>query len=205
MSDQPAFERDLASIRNLMDRSVKFLSLSGLSGVLAGTYALGGAYYASTLLPEPGTYTAEGILQDRGLILHWLVVAVIVLVASLLTGFIMSARNAKKSGMTLWNETSRRLFVNLSVPLVAGGIFILAMVARGHYGIIAESCLLFYGLALVNASANLYDEVRWLGYSEIALGLLASVIPGHGLLFWSVGFGVLHIGYGAAMYFKYEK
>jgi hypothetical protein len=47
-------------------------------------------------------------------------------------------------------------------------------------------------------------EVRVLGISEVILGLMASWLVGYGLLFWAVGFGVLHIFYGLMMYFRYE-
>jgi hypothetical protein len=44
-----------------------------------------------------------------------------------------------------------------------------------------------------------------LGICEIGLGLIASIYMGYGLLFWAVGFGVLHIIYGIVMYMKYER
>jgi len=41
--------------------------------------------------------------------------------------------------------------------------------------------------------------------SEIALGLLAGLFMNFGMLFWTIGFGVLHIVYGFVMYLKYDK
>ncbi|HMI66070.1 MAG TPA: hypothetical protein VK517_08550, partial [Cyclobacteriaceae bacterium] len=73
-----------------------------------------------------------------------------------------------------------------------------------QFGIVAPSFLIFYGLALINASPNLYEEIRYLGYSEILLGLLCAVLPNYGLLFWAIGFGLFHILYGAVMYKKYD-
>jgi hypothetical protein len=43
-----------------------------------------------------------------------------------------------------------------------------------------------------------------LGITEIILGLMSSWLIGYGLLFWAVGFGVMHIFYGLMMYFRYE-
>jgi len=190
-----------------MERSVKFISLSGLSGILAGTYALIGAAFAYFLIQYPLSITSyrQESVQSAPIIIKLLLIACIVLAASLITGFWLSSRKAKRSGTTIWNETSKRLFINLLIPLITGGIFILILLYNGHYGVVASACLIFYGLALINASANLYEEIRYLGYSEIILGLLSASLPGYGLLFWAIGFGVLHIFYGSLMYRKYDR
>lgn len=202
MKQDDAFEKDLASIHQLMERSVKFVSLSGLSGILAGTYALVGVGIAYWFYPTlvSGDYTLAN--QEAG----WGMagIAVVVLIASLATGLWLSARKAKRSGVSVWGVTGRRLFINLSIPLVTGGCFCVICLMQGQLELVASATLIFYGLALINASPNLYDEVRYLGLSEIGLGLLSMVIPGYSLLFWAAGFGVLHIIYGTLMYRKYE-
>ena len=63
--------------------------------------------------------------------------------------------------------------------------------------------LIFYGLALVNASKYTITEIRSLGVIEISLGLVSMWWIGHGLLFWSIGFGILHIVYGIIMQRRY--
>ena len=201
------YEQDLASIRNLMERSVKFISLSGLSGILAGTYALIGSASAYALIQYPLPLTAyrQESIQQSSIILKLLFIAVGVLAASLLTGIVLSSRKAKQLNTSIWNETSKKLVINLTIPLFTGGAFILILLMNGHYGVVAPACLLFYGLALINGSANLYEEIRYLGYSEIILGLISASLPGYGLLFWAIGFGVLHIVYGAIMYRKYDR
>src|SRR5690606_15518103 len=207
MKEIPEYEKDIASIRTMMERSVKFISLSGLSGILAGVYAIAGAVVAWQLVyypRSPFSYRIETLQAKSAL--TWLVItAACVLVASLGTGLWLSQRKAKKHGMNLWNVTTKTLVINLAIPLITGGLFILILLQSGHYGIAAPACLIFYGLALINASANLYDEVRYLGYSEIVLGLIAAYLAGYGLLFWTLGFGVLHIIYGAVMYYRYDK
>jgi hypothetical protein len=199
-------EKDIEMIRSLMERSVKFLSLSGLSGILAGVYASIGALIAYFLLYYPLSplyYRIESI-QSMDVVVQLFVLAVVVLAASLITGYWLSSRKAKKSGSSIWNATSKRLVLNLSIPLATGGIFILILLAYGHFGVAAPASLIFYGLAVINASDNLFDEVRYLGYSEILVGLICAALPGYGLLFWFVGFGLLHIIYGALMYKKYD-
>jgi len=206
MSKTPDYQEDLASIRHAMERSSKFISLSGLAGILAGLYALAGAATAYYVLQYPASMLdyMNNSTPLPGTTATLLEIALLVLAASLITGFAMSARKAKKQNTTFWNETSKRLCINLLIPLLSGGTFILILIQNGYYGIIAPASLLFYGLALVNASGNLYEEIRFLGYSEIILGLVTALLPGYGLIFWAIGFGFFHIFYGALMYRKYD-
>lgn len=207
MKENPTFEQDLASIHKLMERSVKFISLSGFSGMLSGVYALIGAGAAYYLIQYPGSFFESYSYSslDKGVQSELFIIALIVLIASLTTGLWLSARKARQMGAKIWDVTGRRLFFNLSVPLFTGGLFILICAWNGYYEIIPGVCLIFYGLALLNASPNLFDEVRYLGYLEIILGLISTAVPGYGLVFWSLGFGILHIIYGAAMYRKYDS
>jgi hypothetical protein len=207
MNQNESYQKDLESIRNLMERSVKFLSLSGLSGILAGVYALGGAlvaYYLVHFPLSPLDYRQES-MQDADVIMQLLSIAVAVLALSLITGYVLANNKAKRQGVQVWNSTSKRLVINLAIPLITGALFILILLWHGHYGVAAPACLVFYGLALLNASANLFDEIRYLGYCEIALGLVCALLPGYGLFFWAAGFGVLHILYGTLMYKKYDR
>lgn len=205
MENKGSFEQDLASIRQLMERSVKFISFSGLSGILAGVYALVGATVAWYRMGagKPFRYTV-GELNAPGVMNDLVLIAIVVLVASLTTGLWISSRKAKRLGVNVWDETGRRMFINLGVPLLTGGIFIILLALSDHQGLVAPTCLIFYGLALVNASPNLVGEIRYLGYLEIALGLVATAFPGTGLFLWAIGFGALHILYGSILFRKYK-
>ncbi|MES2690841.1 MAG: hypothetical protein V4658_10590 [Bacteroidota bacterium] len=207
MAKDSAFENDLASIRNIMERSTKFISLSGLSGVLAGIFALAGSVVAYFLIYYPNSpFGFRFYYVNEQLILSYLfLTAGIVLACSLAAGVVLTIRKAKRSGLNYWDKNARRLFINMSLPLVAGGIFIIVLVSRGYFGIVAPASLLFYGLALLNASNFTLTDVRYLGICEIVLGLLCAILPGYGLIFWATGFGVLHIVYGTLMHSKYDK
>lgn len=207
MKEVKEYEKDLASIRTIMERSAKFISLSGLSGVLAGIYALGGAtaaYFVVHYPISPFRYRIYSVNEPSALS-KLLLIALLVLAASATTGLWLSHLKAKKHGLKLWNSTSRTLLLNLAIPLVSGGIFILIILYTGHFGLAAPACLIFYGLALIQGSSNTVDEIRYLGFCEIILGLISAALPGYGLIFWTIGFGVLHIVYGGIMYNKYDK
>ncbi len=207
MKEIKEYEKDIASIRTMMERSAKFISLSGLSGVMAGVYALAGAtaaYYLADYPLSPRHYSTSAIREGDAL---WKLVAIaaVVLVASVATVLLFSRQKAKKHNIQLWSPASKTLLVNMAIPLVTGGLFILVMLYNGHLGLAAPACLIFYGIALIQASPNTFDEIRYLGFSEILLGLISALYPGYSLIAWTIGFGVLHIVYGGIMYNKYDK
>lgn len=199
--------KDLSEIRNIMDKSSRFISLSGFSGILAGIYSLIGAWLAyKTLYFDTvalGEYKNLEITETTVEIL--LIIAYSVLIASIATAVVLSSKKAKKRYESFWNATSRRLLFNFLIPLVSGGIFILLLIEKEMLGLVAPSTLLFYGLACVNASKYTIGDVRYLGITMIVLGLLSTWFLGYGLVFWALGFGVCHIVYGSMMYFKYDR
>lgn len=196
----------ITDIRTMMERSSRCISLSGLSGVFAGIFALCGAYAAFVKLNSlNGIYRLLDNSAFMDVIIYLLVDAAIVLTASVFIGVFLTIRNSKKRGVKIWDATSQRLLINLLIPLVAGGLFCLVLLYHGLVGLVAPATLLFYGLGLINASKYTFNDIRYLGFCEILLGLLASVFMGYSIYFWAAGFGVLHIIYGAVMYFKYER
>jgi len=198
----------LTDIRNIMNRSSKFISLSGLSGIFAGLTALVGAYFAHQALGEymAGDY-GYGIDAQSNIEIALLKIGILVLIVALLGGVFFTYRQGKKKNLPLWDSTSRNLIVNLAIPLVTGGLFVIALLLNhsNAVGLIGPSTLVFYGLALINASKFTYSDIKFLGICEIILGIIAMFNIGYGLYFWAVGFGALHIIYGSIMYFKYEK
>lgn len=193
--------KDIQDIRKMMDKSTQFISLSGLSGILAGIYALLGAFAIKQVAGENYRYIT---LESREFRLSLAILAAIFLL-SVGTAFIFSSRKAKKNGESLWNNTSRRVAANFMIPLCTGGIFALLLINSHHYGLVAPVTLIFYGLACVNASKYTLRDVRYLGLTVIAIGLVATYAIGYGLEFWALGFGVCHILYGSIMYYKYDR
>jgi hypothetical protein len=206
MKDKQDYIRDIAEIRSMMERSSKFLSLSGWAGIMAGIYSLTGAFIAYKFLNfNPGqiAYTIEpGRLPDLPKVI---ILAVLILILAIGTAFFVSYKKANQKGENGWNPTSRRLLVSMAVPLVTGGILILIFISKNLLGLIAPFTLIFYGLALYNAGKYTYDEVKFMGIIQIGLGLISSWFIEYGLLFWSFGFGIVHIVYGIYMHLRYER
>lgn len=199
--DAQNYLQDLKEIKDLMNKSTQFISLSGLSGILAGIYALLGAGYVYYLIENHGT---DSITLESTAFKLIALTAILVLAASWLTAYFQTVSKAKKMGEKVWNASSKRLLINFLIPLVTGGIFILLSLRNGYFSLAVPMMLIFYGLACVNASKYTLRDVRYLGISEIIIGLLAVEFSGFGLYFWALGFGVCHIVYGAIMHFKYD-
>lgn len=189
---------DIKHIRSMMERSTKFLSLSGLSGISTGVVALTGAYVAHLVLQHAVEITGN-LEYDLSIL------AILVLLVAASCGFYFSTRKAKKSRMKFWMPVTVQILKDFLVPLVAGGLFCMAMLVHHSAIFIPATMLIFYGLALIAAGARTYRDIKILGAFEIGLGLLAALYTGQGLLFWAIGFGALHIIYGLVMYLKYDR
>ncbi len=205
----------LTDIRQMMERSSRFISLSGLSGVAAGVCALVGAYFAYGIINPihlKGSVKAEGIKETfqpqtlRDFMGNKLfMIALVTFIAALVLAFAFTWLRSHKNNVPVWGAAARRLMVNVSIPMIAGGIYIFKLIEYGTYGLIAPGCLLFYGLALLNASKYTLGEIKYLAYVQIVLGLISCWFIGYGLYFWAAGFGLMHIIYGILMWYRYER
>ena len=203
----------LQDIRRMMERSSRFISLSGLSGVGAGVCALIGGYiaYGWIIAYYGGSgqdgYISHGYMRDNAESLKWRLIglAIGVLIAALATSTWFTWRKARRNNLPIWDHTSKKLIINMMIPLLAGGGFLLGMFYHTQWDYVAPTCLVFYGLALVNASKYTLSDIRYLGFLEIILGCISMFYLHWGLYFWSLGFGVLHIIYGLIMWWKYER
>jgi hypothetical protein len=205
----------LNEIRDMMKKSSRFISLSGLSGVSAGVFALIGALAAYVKMSFSWEVPAEYGYESKGVSRHYFEIndfivfclydAVFVIGGALIFAFFFTYRKSRKMGQSIWDETARRMIISLMIPLCTGGVFCLALLYHQVYGLIAPAMLVFYGLSLLNGAKYTVHDIHILGYTEIVLGMVCAFLPGYGLLFWAVGFGIFHVIYGIFMYWKYER
>jgi hypothetical protein len=199
----------LRDIKQMMERSSRFISLSGLSGIAAGACALAASAYTWQLMASRRAlgedYRQVAYNTGSELKQELLLIGAITFFAALIMAFVFTYLRSQKTGVPVWGTTAKRLLWNTAIPLLVGGIVVIRLVQEGLAGLIAPACLLFYGLALINGSKYTLHEVRWLGYSQLILGIINLWMIGYGLILWTLGFGVLHIIYGAVMWWKYEK
>ncbi len=202
--------KDLQTIREIMERSSRFLSLSGLSGILAGIWALVGVAIAWLLILQPHHLNYSQLISNPAesdipeIRVYLILDALWVLGFAVLGAVFFSLRRARMTGQQVWNHTTRRLLVHFLIPLATGGIFALILLFHDNLELIASALLIFYGLSLVHAGTYTFNEIRYLGLTELALGIFAGIFVNLGLIFWTIGFGLMHIIYGTVMYYRHE-
>ena len=204
MDTQTSSLDTLKDIRNMMEKSSRFISLSGWSGIAAGICGLAGAFFAWQLLnkqPYGQLDAAAVIALRRSLIM----LAIIVFACAFITAFVFTYVRSRRGGTPIWGQTAKRLVWNTMLPMIVGGVVILKLIAVENYALIVPCALIFYGLALVNGSKYTLGEVRYIGYIEIILGIINLWYPREWLLLWIIGFGVMHIVYGILMWWRYER
>lgn len=215
MSDQNHHLDTLKDIKQMMERSSRFISLSGLSGIAAGICALAGAWFANGIIATDkssvvdfrhiASITEESFDFASLLNNSLFQLAMITFITALILAFIFTYLRSRKTNTPIWGTSAKRVIINVAIPMIVGGIYILKLIEAKAFGYIAPGCLIFYGLGLLNASKYTLIEVRYLGYGELLLGLINLWCTGYGIYFWALGFGVLHILYGAIMWWKYER
>ena len=203
MKSEQDYIQDIAEMRVMMERSSRFLSLSGWAGILAGVIGLAGVYIAYDVFQFNPDRISFG--TESGAFINMVVLGIIMLVLAMGLAMIFSYKRAIGLNEKFWNPTSRRLLVNFLIPLFTGGILILILLGKGLAGLMLPLSLMFYGLALYNAGKFTYSEVKNLGLIEIALGLVSAYFIQYSLIFWALGFGVAHIIYGIYMHYSYER
>ena len=208
MKDEQDYIEDIREMRSLMERSSKFMSLSGVASIVAGIYALTGAFIAYKIFgidsgqiltntTQPGNFTPE--------LLKLIPIAIIVLILAVGTAVLLSSRKAAKRREKFLSPTAVRLVRNMAVPLITGGLLILILMFKGMIALLTPVSLIFYGMALYNAGELTYKEVKSLGLIDIVLGLTGAYFQAYGFLFWIIGFGVFHIIYGIYIHYRYER
>ncbi len=207
-SEQPL--EDIRVIRKLMEESSRFLSLSGLSGIIAGVVGLAGAWIAHLVIKANNPYTdwylkpLAGGEAGNGTVLELFGAMAIVLLVAFSAAVVFSSRKAKKSGVNAWTPVTRRMLVSLLVPLAAGGLFVLFTVKTVPANVTAASTLIFYGVAMMSAGKFTFGEIHWLGALEVVTGLVCILLPQWTIVIWAAGFGVIHICYGLFMHLRYK-
>lgn len=209
MLEQNPHLETLKDIRQMMERSSRFISLSGLSGVAAGSCALASAWYTYTAFGcrRIGDCDLETLVRYpvRNLTGQLILIGLVTFMAAFALAFLFTWLRSRKTGVPIWGHTARKVLLNVAIPMLVGAVMVLRFMDLGLFGLVAPACLIFYGLGLVNASKFTFPEIRLLGFGQIILGLINLWLIGYGLYFWALGFGLLHILHGIVMWWKYER
>ena len=206
MNTQNESLQELQHIKKMMERSTRFSSVSGFSCIAAGICALAGIWFVVQAIAKWKQNHIGNLYTDRGdLATQLLLIAVATFVAAAISSFVFIYLRCKKLGISILGRSATRVLINIIIPLFVGSLFVFRLATSGVFELIAPACLIFYGLALVNASKYTLDEIRYLGFTQLFIGIINLWILGYGLIFWGIGFGLVHIIFGIIIWWKYEK
>lgn len=199
----------LNEIKDLMAKSSKFGSVSGGSvliiGLLASIVAAGAwllllPHIGAAWLPE--RYSGMLINSPQRTLIASAVAVGLLAVSMAVVSFGTYRKIVRRQGRFVFDQTVRRPLAHFCVPMAAGGALCLALLLQGHYGLTSSMMLVFYGLSLLNSSHYTLKPIAWLGYAELALGIADCYIVTHAILFWWLGFGLMHILLGVYILIK---
>src|SRR5690606_2760339 len=105
------YQEDLSHIRSMMERSSRFISLSGLSGAFAGLVALLGAGYVYYILKREGIdyFKGKANLYSGELVFDLVLAGFVMLVLASLSGYVFTAKKSKEKNLKIWDQTTKRL------------------------------------------------------------------------------------------------
>lgn len=203
--------KTLDEIKEMMSKSSRFQSISGISIIIVGIYAcIATALAALIIAPSDGCSLLPDCCSGFDIntphrIKMIVLLGIALFAVSFLTVVLMAWRKSKRHQLRfVFDKRMFQMMLNFFIPLCVGGLFCIAMISQQHYGLTSSIMLIFYGLALLNCQHYTYPVLRFLGYGEILLGIADCFTIHYALIFWFIGFSLLHILFGICYTIKYD-
>jgi hypothetical protein len=179
---------NLRYIRETMELATAFTGISGWGEIAIGITAL----VASAIAALQTTFNA------------WLAVWIAEgLISLLIAGWSMD-RKTRVIKTPLGSGPGRKAVFSLTPPMLAGGLLTIVLVQAGLVNAIPGVWLLLYGTGVITGGMYSVKVVPIMGICLMALGALALFSPpAFANWFMAVGFGGLHVVFGAIIVRKY--
>jgi len=200
---------NLSELKSILSKNTRFLSFSGLSGVIAGITALAGEYlfynlYLATF-SSSSNYADVRNLADMKLFYSALLIALSIIGISVIVGVILARKKIRMQGSTVNRDLLKNTLIHILVPILVGGAICFVASFTDHFIYIPAFLLIFYGLGLFNGSRFSFDDLKIVGLVFMGLGLITYAYPNLSMWTWGLGFGVGHILYGLRVYFVHDR
>lgn len=208
MIDKAKAEENLAVIRELMERPVRYTAHSGLAGIFAGVIALCGIVLDVWAWQNAWTIE-EGIINCMFV---WLGV----LVASVFSIGLLTHIRETQQGIPHWSKLKMRMFKALILPFIAGAglscILVLSWFKANaveqvvfSQGILVPAIwMLFYGIGCWQMGEFSIIEMRLMGAAFVVAGLVCAVLCQHSpYQALAITFGGFHIVYGVVTWARH--
>jgi hypothetical protein len=172
----------LRYIRASMD-AARTVAVPGSAGIAVGAIGVAAAILTA------------GVLHP-----YWLVTWIGAAVVGACTGAFLLAQQTSPHGFCLSGTPVRKVFLHLLPSLGAGAVLTLVLYRSGAPHAIPGTWLLLYGCALLHTSAVTTRIIAVLGAVFVGLALAAfAASDAMQAILMGVGFGAVHISYGAVM------
>ena len=129
----------------------------------------------------------------------------VLLAVSLAIGGFAMAQKARRTGQTFWSPVLRKALWGYVAAMALGGVLSFSVIEHGRPDALAEIWLGCYGVALMAAGAVSVSPVRWMGICFLLAASVAAFAPAAvGLPLLGLGFGWLHLSFGAYIAWRHE-
>jgi len=178
---------DLSFIRRTMEASGTFTAVSGAGVMGMGVLALLAAAYTSRLpFPEAGLGVWAGAAALSAVVSGYAIVR--------------KARHRRESALS---GPGRKFVLNFMPSIAAGAALTVALLLAGLPDLLPGTWLLLYGTGVVTGGAFSVRVIPAMGLAFMALGILGLAVPEWGQTLMAVGFGGLHLAFGAIIARRY--
>ncbi len=202
---------NLTVIRQLMERPIRYSTMSGLSGILAGLAALGGvatdAWVCNNNMPADAMWINMFVWGG-------------VFMTAFTCSVVLTHIRERKQGMPFWSPVKRRILSTILPPFVCGIGLTFAIMHRwstgdgpNQWGLVPPIWMTFYGVTLWQIGRFSATELRVMGLAFMLAGLITACryqysIPGltpGTAPYWTLGitFGGFHIVYGIIVWIRH--
>ncbi len=183
-------EENLRVIRQLMERSTKYSTFSGFSGILAGAASITGCLVTRSLSQtDPAAFRVA-----------FLVTWSLVILFAIGADYLLTKRRAARVGKRVLSRLGKQMFLASAPGLGTGALLTLYFLRHNLLGDIYPVWMLCYGIAVCAVGLFSQREVSYLGAAFLLAGAATLLFcPTFGLPMMAVTFGAFHILYGIAV------
>lgn len=196
-----AAQEDLRYIRQTLAAAGHISTVPGKGLVLIGILALVTVGVNFQLTGAPWTLQPGDTKSISDGLLLWLVL----LAVSLAVGAISMRAKAKRTHQAFWSPVLRKASWGYGAAMLLGGVLTGSLLEAGWLDLLPEVWLGCYGVALVAAGGYSVSPVRWMGLCFLLTATGAAVTPASfGLAWLALGFGWVHIAFGAYIAWRHD-
>lgn len=187
----------LEEIRKLMARAGEYRHLSGWAAIVNGLLVFAGCALSKWGVQVSFYRTTDPL--KLGLV--WGAVAVL----GLAIDVIFTVALARRRGEPAWSPSARQLVAGLLPGLYAGAVVTVYLAMDEAYDALPGAWMVCYGTALMGASLTAPWAVRYFGLAILLFGGVAlTLLRNYAMWSMGLGFGVLHLIFGAYVLWRYR-